>query len=67
MSWIRVLNSVLMGSVVQFLTLMAQWRSGNAGVCKTSMRGFDSLLRLHKSQFSISRSDENYWLYAQVV
>lgn len=21
---------------------MATWRSGNAGVCKTSMRGFDS-------------------------
>ena len=27
---------------------MAQWRSGNAGVCKTSMRGFDSLLRLNR-------------------
>ncbi len=25
----------------------ARWRSGNAGVCKTSMRGFDSLPRLH--------------------
>ena len=25
---------------------MARWRSGNAGVCKTSMRGSDSLPRL---------------------
>ena len=25
---------------------MARWRSGNAGVCKTSMRGSDSLTRL---------------------
>ena len=26
--------------------MLARWRSGNAGVCKTSMRGFDSLSRL---------------------
>ena len=26
---------------------MAQWRRGNAVVCKTTMRGFESLLRLH--------------------
>lgn len=25
---------------------MARWRSGNAGVCKTSMRGFDPRPRL---------------------
>lgn len=26
---------------------MARWRSGNAAVCKTAMRGFEPLPRLH--------------------
>ena len=26
----------------------ARWRSGNAGVCKTSMHGFDPRSRLHE-------------------
>ena len=30
------------------LQQLAQWRSGNAGVCKTSMQGFDSPLCLIK-------------------
>ena len=28
---------------------MARWRKGNAAVCKTAMRGFESLPRLHPS------------------
>ena len=32
---------------------MAQWRSGNAGVCKTSMQGFDSPLRLRYDKLGL--------------
>ena len=30
---------------------MARWRSGNAGVCKTSMQGFNSLPRLKRQEY----------------
>lgn len=33
---------------------MVQWRSGNATVCKTAMRGFDSLLHLMEPKLFIA-------------
>ncbi len=29
------------------MTVLARWRSGNAAVCKTVIRGFEPLPRLH--------------------
>ena len=40
---------------------MVRWRSGNAGVCKTSMRGFDS--RSHLQEITRARVAE--LVYAQ--
>jgi hypothetical protein len=35
--------------------LVARWRNGNAAVCKTAMRGFESLPRLHSPYRSGAR------------
>lgn len=38
---------------------MARWRRGNAGVCKTSMQGFDSLPRLMTNpEYEKSKSED---------
>ena len=39
--------------MIEYEHYLAQWRSGNAAVCKTDMRGFDSLLRLQVGLFKV--------------
>ena len=39
--------------MIEYEHYLAQWRSGNAAVCKTDMRGFDSLLRLQIYLFKV--------------
>src|SRR6476659_1128879 len=39
-------GSVVVVSLSNAMNQMARWRSGNAAVCKTVMRGFDPLPRL---------------------